>query len=96
MYPAKSIGRLPPPTPRGRMPRTLRCLAPQRKRGADMTREGWLARVRQEKLRIILREGAAHVGGRYFADEHSANLQRRWEAEVRASRALARGNLGQG
>lgn len=55
-----------------------------------MTREGWLARVRQEELRIILREGASHVGGKYFANEHSANLQRRWEAEVRASRALAR------
>lgn len=58
-----------------------------------MTREGWLARVRQEESKIILEEGASHVGGRYFANEHSANLQRRWEAEVRASRAIARDAL---
>jgi hypothetical protein len=55
-----------------------------------MTRETWLERVRDEENKILREEGAAHVGGRYFADEHSANLQRRWEAEVRASRALAR------
>src|SRR5687768_8058476 len=55
-----------------------------------MTRETWLERVRDEENKILREEGMAHVGGRYFADEHSANLARRWEAEVRASRALAR------
>lgn len=58
-----------------------------------MTRESWLVRVREEERRILQEEGGAHVRGRYFADEHSANLERRWEAEVRASKAIARDAL---
>lgn len=39
-----------------------------------MTREGWLARVRQEELRIILREGAS--------DGTSANDQVKDESRI--------------
>jgi hypothetical protein len=55
-----------------------------------MTREGWLERVREEGEKIIAAEGHLTVKGRYYAHEADAVLQRRWEAEVRASRAIAR------
>ena len=55
-----------------------------------MTREGWLARVREEEQKIIATEGHLTVKGRYYSREADAALQRRWEAEVRASRAIAR------
>jgi hypothetical protein len=58
-----------------------------------MSRESWLERVRDEERKIIAAEGLSHVAGRYFADEHSANLERRWAAEVRASRSIARDAL---
>ncbi len=55
-----------------------------------MSREGWLARVREEEQKIIAAEGHLTVKGRYYAREADAALQRRWEAEVRASRSIAR------
>jgi hypothetical protein len=60
-----------------------------------MTREGWLARVREEEQAIIATEGRWTVNGRYYSHEANAALQRRWEAEVRASRAIARDVLRQ-
>jgi hypothetical protein len=55
-----------------------------------MTREGWLERVREEEQKIVAAEGCLTVKGRYYAREADAALQRRWESEVRASRAIAR------
>jgi hypothetical protein len=54
------------------------------------TREGWLERVKEEEAKIVVAEGWFTVNNRYFAREEDAALQRRWHAEVLASRAIAR------
>lgn len=58
-----------------------------------MTRHGWLERVAAEEKKILAEEGIFHVAGRYFPTEHLASVERRWTAEVRASKAIARDAL---